>query len=79
MIHRLLNREGRKEDSGQRDELQQGGDADGEGKVVQITAIRKWREQQRERNLQRKLSSSCEARRLWNPRRQDKSREGGSP
>lgn len=73
MINRLLNRQGRKEDSGQRGELQLGGDVDGEGKVVQMAASRKWREQQRERNLQRKLSSS------WEARRQDKSREGGSP
>lgn len=73
MINRLLNRQGRREDSGQRRELQLGGDVHGEGKVVQITAIRKWREQQRERNLQRKLSSS------WEARKQDKSREGGGP
>ena len=45
MINSLLNREGRKENSGQRGEFQQGGDRDGEGKVIQIVAIGKWQEQ----------------------------------
>ena len=46
MINSLLNREERKENSGQRDEFQQGGDGDGEGKVVQMVATGKWQEQQ---------------------------------
>ena len=45
MINSLLNSEGRKQNSGQRGEFQQGGDGDGEGKVVQIVAIGEWQEQ----------------------------------